>query len=97
MFTGIIEALGVVTNLKQEQENLIQLTSSGRLPISANNIRVIPLDNGKSKLDLINENSDDADLTLIGFNEGMIKSQKNNELFEGYDNIGNILFVDTIS
>lgn len=84
-------------SLKQEQENLIQLTSSGRLPISANNIRVIPLDNGKSKLDLINNNSDDADLTLIGFNEGMIKSQKNNELFEGYDNIGNILFVDTMT
>ncbi len=84
-------------SLKQEQENLIQLTSSGRLPISANNIRVIPLDNGKSKLDLINENSDDADLTLIGFNEGMIKSQKNNELFEGFDNIGNILFVDTMT
>ena len=84
-------------SLKQEQENLIQLTSSGRLPISANNIRVIPLDNGKSKLDLINKNSDDADLTLIGFNEGMIKSQKNNELFEGYDNIGNILFVDTMT
>lgn len=30
--------------IAQEEENLIQLTSSGRLPISANNIRVIPLD-----------------------------------------------------
>jgi hypothetical protein len=81
-------------SLKQEQENLIQLTSSGRLPISANNIRVLPLDEGKSRLDLINEYSGDADLTLIGFNEGMIKSDKNIAPFEGYDKIGTILFVD---
>lgn len=83
--------------LKQEQENLIQLTSSGRLPISANNIMVLPLDEGKSRLDLINDYSQDADLTLIGFHEGMIKTENSIELFEGYDNIGNILFVNTFS
>ncbi|MGM5471303.1 hypothetical protein ACS386_13580 [Flavobacteriaceae bacterium LMO-SS05] len=84
-------------SLKQEQENLIQLTSSGRLPISANNIMVLPLDEGKSRLDLINDHSQDADLTLIGFHEGMIKSDKSIELFQGYDNIGNILFVNTLT
>jgi len=84
-------------NLKKEQEHLIELTSSGRLPISANNIRVLPLDEGRSRLDLINDYSSDADLTLIGFHEGMIKSNKSTELFEGYDNIGNILFVNTLT
>jgi len=84
-------------NIAQEEQNLIELTSSGRLPISANNIRVLPIDENKSRLDLINENSSDADLTLIGFHEGMIKSENSIELFEGYDKIGNILFVNTLT
>ena len=84
-------------NIAQEEQNLIELTSSGRLPISANNIRVLPIDENKSRLDLINENSADADLTLIGFHEGMLKTENNIELFEGYDKIGNILFVNTLT
>ncbi|WP_372795221.1 hypothetical protein [Lutibacter sp.] len=84
-------------NIAQEEQNLIELTSSGRLPISANNIRVLPIEGNKSRLDLINENSADADLTLIGFHEGMMKSENNLELFEGYDKIGNILFVNTLT
>jgi len=84
-------------NLKEEEENLIQLTSSGRLPISANNIRVLPLAEGENRLDLINQYSLDADLTLIGFHEGMIKSEKGIELFDGYEKIGNVLFVNTLT
>ncbi len=81
----------------EEQQHLIELTSSGRLPISANNIRVLSLLDGKSRLDLINEYSADADLTLIGLHENIIKSDKGIELFEGYDKIGNVLFVNTLS
>lgn len=84
-------------DILKEQENLIQLTSSGRLPISANNIRVIPLIEGKTKLDLINEYSSGADLTLIGFHESTIKTDKAIEAFEGYDKLGNILFVNTLT
>lgn len=84
-------------NIKIEEEKLIELTASGRLHISANNISVLPLNEGESRHDLIIENSQDADLTVIGFHEGMIKSDKNIELFEGYDNIGNILFVNTLT
>ncbi|MDP5106776.1 MAG: amino acid permease [Polaribacter sp.] len=83
--------------LKQEEEHLIELTSSGRLPISANNIRVLPLNDGENRNDLINQYSADADLTVIGFHEGMVKSDKNIALFEGYDKIGNILFVNTLT
>jgi hypothetical protein len=72
-------------NIAQEEQNLIELTSSGRLPISANNIRVLPIEDDKSRRNLINENSVDADLTIIGFHEGMMKSENNLELFEGYD------------
>lgn len=83
-------------NQAREQQDLIDLTSSGRLPISANNIRVLSMDNGKSKVDLINEYSVDADLTLLGFHDSIIKSGKGTEFFEGYDKIGNVLFVNTL-
>ena len=84
-------------SLKQEKEKLIQLTSSGRLPISANNIRVIALDKGGSKLDLINEYSQDADLTVIGFQESKGTKGMDIQFFEGYDKIGNVLFVNTLT
>jgi amino acid transporter len=84
-------------NLKQEEENLVELTSSGRLHISANNIRVLPLKDEESRRELIVQHSHDADLTVIGFHEGMIKSDKSIELFQGYDKIGNILFVNTLT
>ncbi|MEJ1223154.1 hypothetical protein [Sediminicola sp. 1XM1-17] len=84
-------------NLKQEEENLIQLTSSGRLPISAKNIRVIATDEGVDRKQLVNDFSMDADLTLLGFHEGMIKSDRGIEMFEGYDHVGNILFVNTLT
>ncbi len=84
-------------SLKQEKEHLIQLTSSGRLPISANNIRVIALDEGGSKLDLINEYSQDADLTVIGFQESKGNKSMDIQFFDGYDKIGNVLFVNTLT
>jgi hypothetical protein len=46
---------------------------------------------------LINEYSVDADLTLIGFQEGNVTSEQGLETFEGYDPIGNILFVNTLT
>jgi hypothetical protein len=80
----------------KEQQNLIELTSSGRLPISANNIRVLSLEAGQKRIDLINRYSVDADLTLIGFHESILKAERGLEFFEGYDKIGNVLFVNTL-
>ncbi len=84
-------------DLKREQEYLTELATSGRLPISANNISVLSLEAGIKRKDLINEYSVDADLTLIGFHGSMMKSEKAIEIFEGYDKIGNILFVNTLT
>jgi hypothetical protein len=83
-------------HLDQEQENLIKLTTSGRLPISPKNITVLPIDETTDRLKLINEISNEADLTILGFHESLVKS-KEIKLFEGYDNIGNILFVNTLN
>ena len=85
-----------VDKLKEEQDQLIQLASTGRLPISTNNIYVLPLDVNKSRTDLINEYSEEADLTLIGFHESVVKSDNRIKLFQGYDKLGNILFVNTL-
>ena len=82
-------------SIAQEQENLIQLCATGRLPISPNNINVIPIEEHKSKNDLINAYSVDADLTLIGFHEGHVKTDEHT-IFEGYEDVGNILFVNTL-
>ncbi len=84
-------------DILQEEKNLIELTASGRLPISANNIVVLPLDENKRRITLINEYSADADLTLIGFHSSSLKTEKGIEIFEGYDAIGNILFVNTLT
>jgi hypothetical protein len=84
-------------DILKEEKNLRELTTSGRLPISANNIVVLPLDENKRRVDLINEYSEDADLTLIGYHESSLKSEKGIEIFEGYDAIGNILFVNTLT
>ena len=85
-----------VDKLKEEQDQLIQLASTGRLPISTNNIYVLPLDVNKSRTDLINEYSAEADLTLLGFHESVVKSDNRIKLFQGYDKLGNILFVNTL-
>jgi hypothetical protein len=44
--------------------------------------------------DIINQKSKDADLVMIGFRKEAIK-QLGDTLFEGYDEVGNILFVNT--
>lgn len=95
---GIIKIFATVPreNLISEQEHLIELTTSGRLPISPKNITVLPIDETTDRLKLINEISCEADLTLIGFHESLAKS-KGIALFEGYDKVGNILFVNTLN
>lgn len=84
------------SNLESEKEYLIELTTTGRLPISPNNIIVIPIEETTDKTELINETSKLADLTILGFHESSIKS-KGIEQFNNYNKIGNVLFVNTQS
>ena len=41
--------------------------------------------------------NNDADLTLLGFHESMVKMENGIEIFERYDKLGNILFVNTLT
>ena len=66
------------------------------MPVSTNNIELIPRKPDISPVAIINEKSRDADLSIIGFRDGLVKHQ-GVELFEGYAQIGNTLFVNAAS
>lgn len=80
--------------LSSKREQLLSLIKSGRLPISPENIRLIPVDEQRNTKGLITQNSIDADLTIVGFRHELVKA-KGIEVFTGFDNIGNVLFVSS--
>jgi hypothetical protein len=43
---------------------------------------------------IINQYSQDADLTILGFRNELVK-KKGVEVFDGFDNIGETLFINT--
>jgi hypothetical protein len=69
------------------------LIKSGRLPISAKNIEFIAQSPDRDRKTIINERSIDADLTILGF-QGMVLKHQKEKLFNGFDQIGNVLFVN---
>ena len=77
-----------------ERSNLFELVEAGQLPISKKNIEVIPRKPDLDAKSIINEKSEDADLTIIGFREELIKHQ-GITTFDGYDRIGNTVFVNS--
>ena len=85
-----IFALYPKESMEEKRKQLIELIKTGRLPISRTNVTMIPYETGTRK-EVIKKYSSDADLTLIGFTSDMLK--KIEELSEGYEDLGNILFV----
>ena len=79
---------------KERREKLMSLIKSGRLPISPANIQLIPSDEQRNTKTLISELSVDADLTIVGFRHELVKA-KGIDIFTGYADIGNILFVSS--
>ncbi len=80
-------------NLSDKKAKLHDLVSAGRLPISLNNIELIKVPKGYNHKRMINRYSEDADLTIVGFNDKDLDVQ-GMETFQGFDNLGNILFVN---
>ena len=74
------------------ESKLLELISTGRLPISPTNIQLIP-QLKEEKIDMvINKKSADADLTIVGYDSGNIETESDN-IFNKYPDLGNILFV----
>lgn len=89
-----ISAVFPADEISDVETDLMSLIKAGRLPISPNNVELIPQNADVSMREIVNQKSKDADLTMIGFRKEAIK-QLGESLFEGYDNVGNILFVNT--
>jgi amino acid transporter len=77
-----------------ERASLFKLVEAGQLPISKNNIEVIPRKTDLDPKNIINQKSSDADLTIIGFRDEILKHE-GSSIFEGYDGIGNTVFVNS--
>lgn len=82
-----------IEEAKEQRNKLLEMISSGRLPISANNIEIIPKADDVTIKEVINEKSRDADLTIVGFRYEKVKHDGAYN-FVGYDKIGNVLFVN---
>lgn len=77
--------------VKKQMNELIQ---RGRLPITTQNIKILIEDKDKPYKSIINSHSAYAGLTIIGFHEDSIKNLNTNS-FEGFDDLGNVLFVNS--
>ncbi len=89
-----IMALYPDENLESEKNRLLMLIETGRLPISSHNIELINKNPDSDTKNIITENSAGADLTIMGFRSEIV-SHNGKEVFEGYNDIGNILFVNS--
>ncbi|HRW63257.1 MAG TPA: hypothetical protein P5132_07195, partial [Bacteroidales bacterium] len=74
-------------------DHLLELVQTGRLPISLNNVEFIDIEDNMNLKTVINEKSVKAGLTMIGFRSEQIKHE-GDKLFEGYKEMGDILFVN---
>jgi len=81
---------------EEYKNQMFDYIESGRLPISPRNMKMLPHDEDISIKEIINNHSSNSDLTIIGFRGELVKKQKL-DIFEGYDNLGNILFVNSIN
>lgn len=90
-----IYAIYVEGTIEKEKERLFNLIQEGRIPISPSNINLIKKDQYHDIKSIINEHSSTADFTLIGFDEKILEKE-GTAYFEGYDNLGNILFVNSM-
>jgi len=87
-----IFALYPKEKLEEQRKKLLKLIATGRLPISPGNIDLIPQEENQNYKAIIEQKSIDADLTIIGFRDKDVS--KGIDLFSGFGDIGNILFVN---
>lgn len=82
--------------IQETREKMSELVLSGRLPITEKNIQILIKDEEKSFKTFVNEYSREAGLTIIGLKEEQLKHE-GLELFSGYGQIGDVLFVEANS
>lgn len=76
----------------KQKERVLTMIEDGRLPISRKNVELIPKQSDEEINGIINAKSHRADLTIMGFS-GLTLEDNSADLFNDYDELGNILFV----
>ncbi len=79
--------------LQDGKAQIRTLIADGQLPISPNNIKLIARKQDIEVRQIINEKSEDADLTIVGIRDELVKHD-GPAVFAGYESIGNTLFVN---
>jgi hypothetical protein len=69
---------------EKTKKSMNELVQTGRLPISEKSIRLLVHDEDVPVKTIINQNSGNAGLTMIGIREELVKREKE-KLFEGYE------------
>jgi len=92
---GVIKIFAIFPEeeLQEERRQLFSLIEAGQLPISPKNINFIPQKSDIEARKIVSEYSQDADMSIIGFRGEAIK-QKGSAVFDGYEDIGNVIFVN---
>ncbi|MEL6276225.1 MAG: amino acid permease, partial [Bacteroidota bacterium] len=83
------------SSLDKERQRIYDLIETGQLPISRNNIDVLCRQDDADNREVIARKSGDADLVILGFRDEALKKMKE-QVFAGYDGIGNVLFVNAV-
>lgn len=81
------------SKLTEEEQKLYDLIETGQLPISRNNIDVLCREDDTDSRAVIAKKSGEADLVILGFREEALK-RIGPDYFAGYEDIGNVLFVN---
>lgn len=89
----IINAVFLEEELEERQKELMDLITTGRIPISKKNINPIPLKVKSDMKKLIRKKSANADLAIVAFQEKSI-SEMGIESFSGYEDVCNVMFVN---
>lgn len=75
------------------RKELLELIQTGRLPISERNIEILKPGNGSDVKKLVNQHSSEAALCIIGFHSEQLRHH-GEDLFLGYEQTGDILFIN---
>lgn len=84
----------MASKLEETQKRMHQLLETGRLPITQKNVEIIIEDESGSIKQMINKQSKDAGLTILGFRGEKIKEQGVDK-FCGYEDLKTVLFVNS--
>jgi amino acid transporter len=79
-------------DVQEERTRLSEMISSGRLPVSSKNVKVIPTDERSDFPRLVRSRSAEADLVILGFTEQRLK-EKGRELLLRHPDLSDVLFV----